>query len=137
MKKPALKTHFTPEKFAELARPKKTATSNPSWSVPPPLSVPMDQTQVSAIRILTRALDDQDDGRVVGRLMSLGLYVLGIDPAGDYCLDELTDALFGKGSNESMKVSQSITDAACETQTEWAAMESRRRARALAEGRAA
>jgi hypothetical protein len=114
-----------------------TSKSKPSWSVPPPLSVPRNQTQVAALRILTRALNDQDDGRVVGRLMSIGLYVLGVDPAGDYCLDELTDALYGKGSKESMKVSQDIADAAGETQIAWENVERNRRARELAEGRAA
>ncbi len=117
---------------------KKPTTSKPktSWS-PPPLPVPRDPTQVAALRILTRALNDQDDGRVVARLMSLGLYVLGIDPAGGYCLDELTDALFGKGSDDSETVYNAITEAAGEAQGEWAAAESRRRARVLAEGRAA
>ena len=57
---------------------------------------------------------DRDD--VVRMVLSLGLFVLGIDEAGDYGLDELTLALYGKGSDVSM-VYQQITDAAHEAET--------------------
>jgi hypothetical protein len=89
------------------------------------------QTQVDALRTLTRATGDQDDGRIVARVFSLGCYVLGIDPAGDFSTDELTDALYGE-SKESREVNQTITDAGHDAETAWLNHERKERARTFA-----
>ena|ERR1017187_8497656 len=45
------------------------------------------------------------------KVISLGLFVLGLDPAGDYCLAEVTDALLGKDSEGSATTFDAIVAA--------------------------
>ena len=72
----------------------KSATKD----TPPTLtvSVPTAPAQLAALRVLTRAAGDQNDGRVAAKALALGLFVLGVDQAGDFALDELTDQSTGR-----------------------------------------
>lgn len=99
----------------------------------PTLSVPMPPEQVAALRVLTRATGDQNDGRVASKVLALGLFVLGVDQAGDFCLSELTDALYGKGTKESAGVSEMIEDAGSEAWCHYVGVQHDERARAVAE----
>ena len=45
---------------------------------------------------------------VAAKVISVGLFALGLDTAGDYCLAELTDALHGERASE---VFNSLSDA--------------------------
>jgi hypothetical protein len=52
-----------------------------------------------------------DEFTAAARVISIGLFTLGLDAAGDYCLKEMTDALLGKDSDDSVLVHNSIVDA--------------------------
>jgi hypothetical protein len=91
--------------------------------------------QAEALRALGRALGDKDEARVAGNVLSVGLFVLGMDPAGDYRLDEITEALFAgitcqgdQGESDApSKIFNFIVDAAGEAETLYTARVRRER----------
>lgn len=72
------------------------------------VSVPLAPAQLFALRTLANALKVPDEGRVAARVFSLGLFVLGLDPSGDSGLASITNALFGKGSDDAAEVFNAI-----------------------------
>lgn len=84
-------------------------------------------TLLAALKV--RAHDDVE-GEITAmmKVLSLGFFVLGLDGAGDFCLDELTDALYGKGTKQSRDVWQGISDAGSEAWCEYINVERAERA---------
>jgi len=56
------------------------------------------------------AATGNDEFTAAAKVLSIGLFVLGLDTAGDYCLAEITDALFGKDSEDAASVFNAIAD---------------------------
>lgn len=63
------------------------------------LTVNMAPKQTTALREIEKALGD-DQARATAKVLSVGLFVLGLDRAGSFCLSELTDALHGERAGE-------------------------------------
>src|SRR5450830_729994 len=84
MKKPALKTHFTPEKFAELARPK--------------IADHFSIEQLAQIRRLSRAGDFEGTTEAeaieetIAWLAEAALFVFGLDPIARRAFDRISEA---------------------------------------------
>jgi hypothetical protein len=77
-----------------------------------PLSIRLTRAQVGALQTLAEALDNPTEASVAERALSLGLFVLGLDrTTGDYGLHEITDALFGKDSEDAAGVFNAIVGA--------------------------
>jgi hypothetical protein len=57
------------------------------------------------------ATTGNEEFAAAAKVISIGLFILGLDSAGDYCLAELTDALFGKGSEDAAETFNAIVSA--------------------------
>jgi hypothetical protein len=120
MKKPALKTHFTPEKFAELARAAKIeakfggtlkstkkekdeALERLKRTAPVPILDHFSIEQRAQIRRLSRAGDfegtteAQATDETIAWLAEAALYVFGLDPIARRAFDRVSEAA---GTNE-------------------------------------
>ncbi len=86
---------------------------------PYPLCERIPAAQMAALRVLTRATGDQNDERLVLKVFSIGLYVLGLDPVGDFAVDEFLEALHGKDAPAVGAVSRAIGDAGSEAWTSY------------------
>lgn len=73
--------------------------------------VPVTPAQLAALGTLAAALKNQDETRVATRVFSLGLFALGLDHSGDAGLGKITDALYGKDSDDSAGVFDAIVSA--------------------------
>jgi hypothetical protein len=78
----------------------------------PTETIPLTLTrgQAKALCELSNAIGDQNDFTAAEKAFSIGLFVLGLDPSGDYPLAEVTDALFGKDSEDAASVFNAIVD---------------------------
>ena len=85
---------------------------------PATISVPLVAAQVMILMHLAADLKDPDEGRVAARVLSLGLFVLGLDRTGDAGLGQITDAMHGKGSDAASTLYNAITDAGSGAQDE-------------------
>jgi hypothetical protein len=85
---------------------------------PATISVPLVAAQVMILMHLAADLKDPDEGRVASRVLSLGLFVLGLDRTGDAGLGQITDAMHGKGSDAASTLYNAITDAGSGAQDE-------------------
>lgn len=87
-------------------------------TAPATVSVPLAAGQVTTLMHLAADLKDPDEGRVAARVLSLGLYVLGLDRTGDAGLGQITDAMHGKGSDAAALLYNAIVDAGAGAQDE-------------------
>jgi hypothetical protein len=105
----------------------KTKHSQDTVTIP----VPVTPAQIAALLTLTGALKDSDVERVAARMFSLGLFAVGLDHSGDAGLASITDALYGKDSDDSAGVFDAIVSAGDNAWCTWINAERLRRAQAI------
>ena len=74
---------------------------------------------VIALDELEARLGNVGRGEATVKALLVGLFALGLDPAGDFCLAELTDAIYGKDSDDSTAVYNQIAEAGADAWTRW------------------
>jgi hypothetical protein len=105
MKKPSPMKKTSPTKKTKLTQVQLNDHG------PATVSVPLAAGQVTTLMRLAADLKDQDETRVAAGVLSIGLFVLGLDRSGDYSLHEITDAIHGKGSDAAVTLFNAIVDA--------------------------
>ena len=83
----------SPAKAAKPPAPRATEAAGSFANIDMPFK------QSAAFEQIMTATGDEEFA-VAAKVISVGLFALGLDTAGDYCLAELTDALHGERSGE-------------------------------------
>jgi hypothetical protein len=76
----------------------------------PVVPVRLTAAQIAVLGTLEAAAG-RSTREIARRVLSIGLFALGLDPTGDFCLAEMTEAMHGKDSENAAKVFNAIVSA--------------------------